>query len=143
MGEAATQDRSRTPDDLPRLAYERVPGAASRPLPRTYRRRESGQTALHQAVRGHLATLLDEARRGGETGAGYPGFIEREFRRYLSSGIPGRGFAHLRCPACGFKRLVAFMFDGDAALDPAAPRHTPRPGPAHAFLPTGPARTPP
>jgi len=97
---------------LPRLAFERTPGAASRPLPRGYRRREPELTVLHATVREHLGTLLEEARRGNESGAGYPAFVEHEFRRYLTCGLPARAFARLRCPSCGFERLVAFSCKG-------------------------------
>src|ERR1700687_1768984 len=39
-------------------AYERHSGAASAPLPSSYRRREPEGTVLHAAVREHLATFL-------------------------------------------------------------------------------------
>ena len=39
-------------------------------------------------------------------------FIEQEFRRYLDCGILAKGFARLRCPSCGFERLVAFSCKG-------------------------------
>jgi len=35
-----------------------------------------------------------------------------EFRRYLGCGILARGFARIRCPSCGFERLVAFSCKG-------------------------------
>ncbi|MFH1529958.1 MAG: transposase [Pseudomonadota bacterium] len=47
-----------------------------------------------------------------QTGAGYPQFIENEFRRYLECGILARGFARVRCASCGFERLVAFSCKG-------------------------------
>jgi len=100
------------PDGLPAISYERTPGAASRPAPRPYRRREPEKTALYALVREHLETLLDEARRGNDSGDGYPAFIEREFRHYLHCGLLSRGFARLRCPSCGFERLVAFSCKG-------------------------------
>jgi DNA-directed RNA polymerase subunit RPC12/RpoP len=34
--------------------------------------------------------------------------VERELRAYLDCGILARGFARVRCPDCGFERLVAF-----------------------------------
>lgn len=34
--------------------------------------------------------------------------MERELRAYLDCGILARGFARVRCPDCGFERLVAF-----------------------------------
>jgi hypothetical protein len=39
-------------------------------------------------------------------------FLEREFRRYLHCALLARGFARLRCPDCGFERLVAFSCKG-------------------------------
>ena len=76
---------------LPAVAYEREEGVASRPLPRSYRRREPERTALHRVVRENLATLLDEARARSPDGSGYPAFVERELERYLACGILSRG----------------------------------------------------
>jgi hypothetical protein len=99
------------PSVLPQVRYERRPGAASAPLDGPgYRRREPEKTVLHAVVREHLAGFLDEAR--ARDGDGYPRFIEHEFRRYLNCGILARGFARLRCPGCGFERLVAFSCKG-------------------------------
>jgi hypothetical protein len=92
--------------------YEVEPGAASQPLPGGYRRHEPEKTALYAVVRGHLETLLDQSREGSASGAGYPSFVEKEFRRYLDCGILANGFARLRCPQCGFERLVAFSCKG-------------------------------
>lgn len=99
-------------DGLPAISYERTPGAALRPAPRPYRRREPEKNALYAVVREHLETMLDEARRGSDSGDGYPVFIEREFVHYLHCGLLSRGFARLRCPSCGFERLVAFSCKG-------------------------------
>jgi hypothetical protein len=97
---------------LPRIDFEREPGAASRPLPKTYQRRTPETTALYAIVRDNLETFLDDASARHESGAGYPRFVEREFRRYLGCGILAMGFARLRCPSCGFERLVAFSCKG-------------------------------
>jgi len=94
----------------PRIQYERHAGAASAPLVTGYRRREPEKTVLYAIVRDHLETFLDEPRR--RDGDGYPAFLEREFRRYLDCGLLARGFARLRCPECGFERLVAFSCKG-------------------------------
>ena len=61
-------------------------------------------------MREHLETFLEAARE--RDGEGYPAFIEREFRRYLECGLLARGFARVRCEACGFERLVAFSCKG-------------------------------
>jgi hypothetical protein len=45
---------------------------------------------------------------GSAHGRGLPAFVERELRAYLDCGILARGFARVRCPDCGFERLVAF-----------------------------------
>ncbi|NQT85333.1 transposase [bacterium] len=92
--------------------FERESGAASPPLPRGYQRRTPETTALYAVVRDDFETFLDDARLRHESGAGYPKFIESEFRRYLDCGILARGFARLRCPSCGFERLVAFSCKG-------------------------------
>jgi len=94
------------------LHYERTPGDALRPLPASYRRREPEKTALYTVVQEHLETLLAQARQGSVDGSGYPAFVEKEFRRYLDCGILANGFARLRCPTCGFERLVAFSCKG-------------------------------
>ncbi|MBU1413732.1 transposase zinc-binding domain-containing protein, partial [Myxococcota bacterium] len=96
----------------PALHYERTPGDALRPLPATYRRREPEKTALHSLVHEHMETLLAQARQASVDGSGYPAFVEKEFRRYLDCGILANGFARLRCPTCGFERLVAFSCKG-------------------------------
>ena len=69
-------------------------------------------TALHAVVRGHLAELLDDARRRSDSGTGYPAFVGHEFSRYLDCGVMAHGFSRLRCPDCGFERLVAFSCKG-------------------------------
>jgi len=85
------------------------PGAAAAPLAGTYRRREPERTALYRVVLEHVETLLAQASLDG---SGYPAFVEHELRRFLDSGQLSRGFARVRCPACGFERLVAFSCKG-------------------------------
>ena len=97
---------------LPPFAYEREEGAASAPLPGTYKRHEPERTALYGVVAGHVETFLDAARQQSSTGNGCPAFVEREFRKYLGCGILANGFARLRCPSCGFERLIAFSCKG-------------------------------
>ena len=82
----------RAPASLPHIVYEREPGAASRPVPAGYCRREPEKTVLYQVVARHLETFLEEARQRSESGAGYPAFIERELRRYLDCGQLSRGW---------------------------------------------------
>src|SRR6266568_3230842 len=52
--------------------------------------------------------FLAAARERSAHGRGLPAFVERELRAYLDCGILARGFARVRCPDCGFERLVAF-----------------------------------
>jgi hypothetical protein len=112
MACSTSHARASTPAPLPPFAYEREPGAASRPAPKGWRRRRPEATALHRVVSGHLETLLDDARRRGDAGIGYPRFVEHEFRRYLDCGLLPHGFSRVRCPACGFERIVAFSCKG-------------------------------
>jgi hypothetical protein len=86
----------RAPAPLPALVFEREPGAASRPLPPGYRRREPEKTVLHAVVREYLESFLADARDRSESGVGYPVFVEHELRRYVDCGQLFRGFARLR-----------------------------------------------
>lgn len=101
-----------SPALLPAFAYERQPGAASRPLPRAWRRRQPEQTALYAVVQEHHETFLQQARDADPAGSGLPRFIEGELRRYLDCGLLSRGFARLRCASCGDERLVALSCKG-------------------------------
>ncbi|MCP4657465.1 MAG: transposase, partial [bacterium] len=67
---------------------------------------------LYQVVLENLATLLEQACERSASGAGYPAFVANEFHKYLACGQLSRGFARIRCPDCGFERLVAFSCKG-------------------------------
>jgi hypothetical protein len=71
--------------------FERHPGAASRPLPWPYRRREPESTALYQVVQNNLETFLARARERSEHGFGYPKFVTRTFYSFLDCGVLARG----------------------------------------------------
>jgi len=73
----------------------------------SYEAREPSSGVVHQVVKLHLETFLQEAARGRD-GAGLPRFIEKEFRGFLTCGALGRGFARFRCGACKLERLVPF-----------------------------------
>lgn len=88
--------------------YERVPGAASAPLPKTYRPRAPQSSPLHRIVREHLKTFLAEGIEKSASGEGYPYYIEKEFLDLLTCGDMTRGFSRLRCKACGHDMLVPF-----------------------------------
>ena len=75
--------------------------------PGRYRRREPEQTLLHAVVRDGLEPFLAAARQHG-SGKGLPHHVEQALRGYLDCGILAKGFARVRCPGCGFERLVAF-----------------------------------
>ncbi|MFH1807623.1 MAG: transposase zinc-binding domain-containing protein, partial [Pseudomonadota bacterium] len=70
----------------------------------SYRRHEPAQTALYQAVAGHLETFLDELQRDGHS---LPSHVEGELRRYLDCGIHARGFSRWICDVCGAEKVVA------------------------------------
>jgi hypothetical protein len=91
----------------PAETWERRQGAACAPLPR-YRRREPEKTILHAVVRERIEPFLAAARDRSPSGRGLPAHVERDLRAYLDCGILARGFARVRCPDCGFERLVAF-----------------------------------
>jgi len=135
---------------LPPIAYEREPGAASSAPRFSYRRREPEKTAFYRVVldttafarsaktgreaegrvrrmalaqRGHnVETLFEEARRGGEDGSGYPKFVEKAMRHYLSCGLLPGGLIRLKCPGCGYERVLAFSCKSNFCLSCRARR---------------------
>lgn len=94
-------------EPLPQLVYERLPGAASQPLPsRRYQpSRHPENTPLYRAVYHGLQDFLEEATLSGTA---YPSFIEKELRKFLGCKILGRGFARVVCPSCKQEHLLAF-----------------------------------
>jgi hypothetical protein len=50
-------------------------------------------------VQTHFATWLALARDGQGDPDAVPGYVEREFRRYLECGLLAHGFARARCAA--------------------------------------------
>ena len=85
-------------------------GAAS--CPTLYRRRRPERTLLYRTVQTHFATWLALARDGQDDADAVPGYVEREFRRYLDCGILAHGFARARCRQCGHDFLIAFSCKG-------------------------------
>src|SRR5438094_4348604 len=64
------------------------------------------QTLLYQVVAEQLETFLAGQQARDRT---VPGFVEREFRDYLTCGVlAARGFIRVRCGSCGHERLVPF-----------------------------------
>jgi hypothetical protein len=86
--------------------YEKTPGAASGDLPRTYRQRQPQKSVLHRVVREHLLTFLADGVEKSQSDEGYPFYVEKEFRDYLSCADLSRGFARVRCGACGHEFLL-------------------------------------
>jgi hypothetical protein len=94
--------------DASACVYEKIPSAASAPLPQTYRQRQPHQSVLHRVVREHLLSFLAEGIEKSTSGEGYPYYVEKEFRDYLSCADLSRGFARVRCGACGHEFLLPF-----------------------------------
>jgi len=92
----------------PRIRFEHHVGAASAALASGYRARKPERAILYRTVQNHLETMLAEARSRSAHGFGYPRHVERAFRRYVGCGQLARGFARLRCRACGHERLLPF-----------------------------------
>jgi hypothetical protein len=63
---------------------------------------------LHQVVREHLLSFLAEGAARSESGEGYPLYVEKELRDFLGCGEMSRGFARVRCGACGHELLLPF-----------------------------------
>src|SRR5271157_5062172 len=73
--------------------------------PVIYNRRQPEKTALYQCVAKHWPEFLAHAEQCDRP---VPKFVQREFESYLSCGRIEDGGIRVRCPACGFDRLVAF-----------------------------------
>jgi len=86
---------------------------ASLAAPIVYARRQPEKTTLYQAVAEHLPAFLaaaDEAERP------VPKFVRREFEAFLDCGLVERGAVRVRCPRCGFDRLIAFSCKSRSGL---------------------------
>jgi hypothetical protein len=75
------------------FVYERYPGAASDPAPKTFRyhRREPEKTVLYEIVRRHLSDFLEQGYMQSADGSGYPAFVEKTFRAFLACGLLQEG----------------------------------------------------
>ena len=73
-----------------------------------YARRQPEKSVLYEAVRENLESFLAMAEARSPDGRGLPKYVRQTFRRYLECGILAKGFARVRCPACGHDTLVAF-----------------------------------
>ena len=70
-----------------------------------YRPRSPETTVLYQVVAEQLETFLS---RQQERDRRVPQFVAREFRDYLTCGIPEHGFLRLHCSSCGRDRVLPF-----------------------------------
>ena len=107
------QRSDRTPGDLrPDVVFERYRGAASSLLPMSspYKSRRPQDQPLYRIVQAYLETFLAEPLSHGAPP--YPRYVEREFRRLLLCGIPAHGFYRIRCPDCGYERLLGLSCAG-------------------------------
>jgi hypothetical protein len=77
--------------------------------PSAYVPRQPHKTILYQVVQETQETLLATCEQAGSP---LPRFVEREFRKFLSCGILAEGFTRIRCPECGFERLLGFSCKG-------------------------------
>jgi hypothetical protein len=76
-----------------------------------YRPRDAEHAVLYRVIDAHLDVFLETARHHAD-GAPLPGFVEQEFREFLTCGILAHGFARLRCTECALERLVPFSCKG-------------------------------
>jgi len=81
-----------------------------------YVRHRPEETPLYQCLREHLAPFLAGTAEGDRV---VPGFVQRELEAYLDCGILERGCLRVRCPECGFDRLVGFSCKGRAGICPS------------------------
>ena len=64
---------------------------------------------------GVIRDRVDDFRRAASDradGAGLPEFIAREFRKFLTCGVPAHGYARVRGEQCAFEHLPAFFGKG-------------------------------
>lgn len=92
-------------------------GSAAGPL--IYQRRHPEKTVLYQAVEKHLSEFISRAE---EAERPVPTFVRRELEGLLDCGVLEKGAIRLRCPCCGFDRLVAFSCKGRICPSCAARR---------------------
>jgi len=86
---------------------------APQAAPVIYRRRQPEKGTLYQAVAEHLPAFLAAAEQAERP---VPKFVRREFEAFLTCGLVEKGCVRVRCPACGFDRLVAFSCKGRSGI---------------------------
>jgi len=96
---------SGSPPQLSRPGWYKSQASACAPLPPGYRPRDVESSPLHRAVRLHRSAFAAAARRRGHV---VPRVVERELDGLVGCGVLTRGFARVRCGACGHELLVPF-----------------------------------
>jgi len=87
--------------------------------PFVYRRRQPEKTVLYQAVSEHWPKFVAMSEQADRP---VPLYVRRELEGFLDCGLLERGAVRLRCPACGFDRLIAFSCKGRLCPSCAARR---------------------
>jgi len=85
-----------------------------------YKRREPDKTDLYEIVRANLANFIATTEAADRP---LPPHVIDELQAYLRCGILAHGFARVRCPDCGFDRLVAFSCKGRGFCPSCYGRH--------------------
>lgn len=67
------------------------------------------KTDLHQIVRSHYRQIFYDKENSGRA---FPFHTEREFRKYLTCGIPLYGMARFHCSHCNHDKFVAYSCKG-------------------------------
>ena len=65
----------------------------------TYKRHQPEETILYQVIADNVNTFFDMIA-SSNTGKPLPGFVRREFDKYLACGILSRGFVRVKCREC-------------------------------------------
>ena len=73
--------------------------------PQVYQSRRPERTVPYQLIQQHAKSWLAQAEAKGDN---IPRYIEKGFSRFMDCGILAKGFARVRCDACGDDFLVAF-----------------------------------
>ena len=73
----------------------------------TYKRHQPEETILYQVIADNVNTFFDMIA-SSDTGKPLPGFVRREFDKYLACGILSRGFVRVKCRECRESMVTAF-----------------------------------
>ena len=73
----------------------------------TYKRHQPEETILYQVIADNVNTFFDMIA-SSDTGKPLPGFVRREFDKYLACGILSRGFVRVKCRECRESMVAAY-----------------------------------